>query len=62
MRGLPNTLGTGFDVTGMLGVLRLVVAPRGAVDLADSLARLKRTNFCYRQEIMDELLKQQEGG
>jgi hypothetical protein len=32
------------------------------VDLAESFARLKRTNFRYRQEIMDELLNQQEGG
>lgn len=32
---------------------------RGLVDLADSFARLKRTNFRYRQEIMDALLDEQ---
>jgi predicted nucleic acid-binding protein len=50
----------GFAVTGTLGVLSLA-ARRGLVDLADSFARLKRTNFRYRQEIMDELLAQQAG-
>lgn len=52
-------LGKGFAVTGTLGILGLA-ARRGLVDLADSFARLKRTNFRYRQEIMDELLDQQE--
>jgi predicted nucleic acid-binding protein len=54
-------LGKGFDVTGTLGVLSLA-ARRGLVNLADSFARLKLTNFRYRQEIMDELLNWQEGG
>jgi predicted nucleic acid-binding protein len=54
-------LGKGFEVTGTLGVLRLA-ARRGLVDLADSFARLKRTNFRYPQHIMDELLNQQYGG
>lgn len=44
----------GLAVTGTLGVLGLA-ARRGLVDLADSFARLKRTNFRYRQEIMDDL-------
>jgi predicted nucleic acid-binding protein len=48
----------GLAVTGTLGVLGLA-ARRGLVDLADSFARLKRTNFRYRQEIMDDLLAQQ---
>jgi predicted nucleic acid-binding protein len=47
-------------VTGTLGVLGLA-ARRGLVDLADSFARLKRTNFRYRQKIMDELLNRQNG-
>jgi predicted nucleic acid-binding protein len=51
-------LGKGFEVTGTLGVLGLA-ARRGFVDLADSFARLKGTNFRYRQEIMDALLDQQ---
>ena len=50
----------GLAVTGTLGLLSLA-ARRGLVDLADSFARLKRTNFRYRQEIMDELLAQQAG-
>jgi predicted nucleic acid-binding protein len=50
----------GLAVTGTLGVLSLA-ARRGLVDLADSFARLKRTNFRYRQEIMDALLDQQAG-
>jgi len=45
-------------VAGTLGVLALA-ARRGFVDLADSFARLKRTNFRYRQGIMDALLDQQ---
>jgi predicted nucleic acid-binding protein len=59
-RGTSVALGKGFDVTGTLGVLSLG-ARRGLVDLPDSFARLKRTNFRYRQEIMDELLSQQKG-
>jgi predicted nucleic acid-binding protein len=50
----------GLTVTGTLGVLSLA-ARRGLVDLADAFARLKRTNFRYRQEIVDELLDQQAG-
>jgi hypothetical protein len=52
-------LGKGFEVAGTLGVLALA-ARWGLVDLADSFARLKRTNFRYRQGIMDALLDQQE--
>ena len=50
----------GLAVTGTLGVLGLA-ARRGLVDLTDSFARLKRTNFRYRQEIMDQLLARQAG-
>jgi len=60
-KGTAVALGKGFEVTGTLGVLGLA-ARRGLVDLADSFTRLKRTSFRYRQEIMDELLNQQEGG
>ena len=59
-KGTTVALGKGFDVTGTLGVLGLA-ARRGLIDLADSFARLKRTNFRYRQEIMDELLNRKEG-
>jgi predicted nucleic acid-binding protein len=60
-KGTAVALGKGFDVTGTLGVLRLA-ARRGLVDLADSFARLKRTNFRYRPEMLDDLLNQEEGG
>jgi predicted nucleic acid-binding protein len=60
-KGTNVALSKGFEVTGTLGVLGLA-ARRGFVNLADAFARLKRTNFRYRQEIMDELLDQQKGG
>ena len=50
----------GFRVIGTLRILELG-ARRGLLNLADAFERIKRTNFRYRQEIMDELLKQ-EGG
>jgi len=59
-KGTTVALNKGFEVTGTLGVLGLA-ARQGLVDLADSFARLKRTNFRYRKAIMDELLDQQEG-
>lgn len=45
----------GFTVTGTLGVLSLA-AERRLLDLAEAFDRLKRTNFRFRQEIMDQLL------
>lgn len=45
----------GFTVTGTLGVLSLA-AERGLLNLAEAFDRLKRTNFRYRREIMDQLL------
>ena len=59
-KGTHVALNKGFEVAGTLGVLALA-ARRGLVDLGDSFARLKRTNFRYRQGIMDALLDQQEG-
>jgi predicted nucleic acid-binding protein len=56
-KGTAVALEKGPDATGTLGVLRLA-SRRGLVDLADCFARLKRTNFRYRQKIMDELLDQ----
>jgi hypothetical protein len=35
-------------------------AKLGTIDLSDAFDRLKRTNFRYRQEIMDDLLKQRD--
>jgi len=59
-KGTQVALGKGFAVVGTLGVLALA-SRTGLVDLADSFARLKRTNFRYRQEIMDLLLEQNAG-
>jgi predicted nucleic acid-binding protein len=57
-KGTTVALSKGFEVTGTLGVLRLA-ARRGLVDLAEAFTRLKRTNFRYRQEILDALLRQE---
>ena len=57
-KGANVALNKGFEVTGTLGVLMLA-SRRGFVDLAESFSRLKRTNFRYRQKLLDELLDQQ---
>ncbi len=54
-KGTSIALTKGFEVTGTLGVLRLA-ARRGLIDLVDTLAKLKRTNFRYRQKMIDDLL------
>jgi len=46
----------GFQITGTLGLLTRS-AQRGMLDPADALARLKRTNFNYRQELFEEVLR-----
>jgi len=51
----------GFEIAGTLGVLTRA-AQRGLIDLASALARLKRTNFHYRQELLDELLRKYGDG
>ena len=55
-KGAAAALNKGFEVTGTLGVLDLA-AERGLVDLVDAFDRLKRTNFRYRQELFEVLLK-----
>ena len=45
----------GLKVIGTLGILALA-ARHGLLDLADAFDRVKRTNFRYRQAIMDALL------
>ncbi len=59
-KGTNVALRKGFEVTGTLGILQLA-ARRKLVNLADAFAHLKRTSFRYRQELMDELLREQEG-
>jgi len=47
----------GFRVIGTLRVLHMA-ASRGLIDLVDSFERIKRTNFRYRQEVLDQLLRE----
>lgn len=56
-KGTQAALDRGLDVAGTLGVLQRA-ARRGLIDLADAFEKLKRTNFRYRQEIMDNLLNE----
>jgi predicted nucleic acid-binding protein len=49
----------GLKVAGTLGVLGMG-ASRGLLNLAEAFDRLKQTNFYYRQEMLDQLLKQFE--
>ena len=46
----------GLTVTGTLGVLGLA-AQHGLLNLAEAFDCLKRTNFHYRQDIMDARIK-----
>lgn len=48
-----------FEVVGTLGILDLA-ARRGMIDLADALARLRKTNFRRREELFEELLREHE--
>lgn len=56
-KGTAVALSKRFETTGTLGILDLA-AKQGMIDLRDPVERLKRTNFCYRQEIIDGLLAQ----
>jgi predicted nucleic acid-binding protein len=58
-RGAALARAKGFEVAGTLGILDLA-ARRGMIDLADSFARLRTTNFRAREELFDALLKQHE--
>ncbi len=49
----------GLEVTGTLGLLRRA-AQRRLLNLADAFDRIKRTNFRYRQNVMDALLREWE--
>lgn len=59
-KGTSVALTKGFAVTGTLGVLRLA-RRRGWIDLDETLAKLKRTNFRYRQQMIDDLLNEFSG-
>jgi len=44
-------------VTGTLGVLSRA-GSCGLIDLAEAFEKIKRTTFRYRQDIMDQFLKE----
>lgn len=58
--GVIVARGKGLEVTGTLGLLSRA-AQRQFLNLADAFERLKRANFRYRQEIMDQFLAEQGG-
>lgn len=56
-RGVIAALERGLNVAGTMGLLARA-AKHGILDLAEAFEKLKRTNFRYRQEIMDALLSE----
>ncbi len=56
-RGTQIAIDNGLDVSGTLGVLQRA-ARKGFLNLAEAFERLKKTNFRYRQEILDKLLSE----
>lgn len=60
-RGARAAVHKGFEVTGTLGILD-VAAEKGFVNLKEALDSLTRTNFRYRPEFLDALLKKHQGG
>jgi predicted nucleic acid-binding protein len=56
-RGVVAALKKGLTVTGTMGLLARA-AKHGIINLADAFDRLKLTNFRYRQETMDALLRE----
>ena len=54
-KGTQVALDRGLEVAGTLGILQRA-ARRGLLDLAEAFSKLKRTNFRYRQDILDRLL------
>jgi predicted nucleic acid-binding protein len=59
-KGTSAAIAKGFEVTGTLGILRLA-AQGGLIDIADTIIKLKRTNFRYRQGMLDDLLNEFSG-
>ena len=58
-RGVTAALKTGLVVTGSTGLLARN-SRSGILNLADAFDALKRTNFRYRQDIMNALLAEAE--
>ncbi len=57
-KGTQVAIENGLEVSGTLGVLQRA-ARKGLLNLAEAFARLKTTNFRYRQEILDRLLREE---
>jgi predicted nucleic acid-binding protein len=55
-RGVKAATDLGLQVTGTLGILS-TAADRGLVDLKQAFDRLKKTNFRYSQQLLDDLLR-----
>lgn len=51
----------GMTVTGTLGVLG-IAARQGLVDFAESIAKLRRTNFQVSEELLEAVLKKYKQG
>jgi predicted nucleic acid-binding protein len=58
--GVSAARGKGLAVTGTLGVLSRA-AQRHLLNLEDAFDRVKRTNFRFRQDIMDKFLNEVSG-
>jgi predicted nucleic acid-binding protein len=56
-RGYAAAVSKGLEVTGTLGILDLA-AKREWIDLRDAIERLRQTNFRYRKDLIDDLLRQ----
>lgn len=55
--GVSTARGKGLAVTGTLGILSRA-AQRHLLNLEDAFDRVKRTNFRFRQDIMDKFLNE----
>ena len=60
-KGAAAAIRKGFEITGTPGLLTRA-AQRGLLDLAGAISRLKRTNFHYRKELLNDLLKKYADG
>lgn len=56
-KGTQFAIENGLAVAGTLGVLQKA-ARKGCLDLSEAFRRSKGTNFRYRQEILDSLLRE----
>lgn len=55
-KGAAAAVQKGFQVSGTLGLL-IRAAGHGLIDLSDAFERLKKTNFRYRPEMLEALLR-----